>query len=113
MKVNVVMLIITFAIAALGAFGFYAGNSNETYRALITIGAGLSMFITLGGLLAFSSPHRGTANIKVTSALFFIALLIEHLVFSFTMVRLAPYVIITGILLLLYVLVCYAITRAL
>jgi hypothetical protein len=45
--------------------------------------------------------------------LFFIALLIEHLVFSFTAVKPAPYVIITGILLLVYVLICYVITRAL
>jgi len=113
MKINVVMLIISFAIAALVAFGFFTGNSSETYCALITIGAGLSFFVTLGGILAVSSPHGATVNLKVVSVLFFIALLIEHLVFSFASVLLAPYVIITGILLLLYVMISYAIIRAL
>jgi hypothetical protein len=113
MKINFIMLIIAFGIAALAAFGFYSGNSGETYRILIAIGSGLSFFIVLGGLLALSSPHGGTFNIKVTSILFFIAFLIEHLIFSFTVMRLAPYVIITGIMLLVYVLVSYAIIKAL
>jgi hypothetical protein len=113
MKINWFLTFIALAIAALAAFGFYSANVDETYRALITIGAGLSLFITLGGILALSSPNGGSLNIKVTSVLFFIALLIEHLVFGFTAIKLAPYVIITGILLLVYVLICYAITRAL
>ncbi|GHV33387.1 hypothetical protein AGMMS4952_25200 [Spirochaetia bacterium] len=45
--------------------------------------------------------------------MFFIALLVEHIIFSFAGVALTPYVIITGILLLLFVLISYAITRAL
>ncbi|GHT79980.1 hypothetical protein FACS1894130_10290 [Spirochaetia bacterium] len=113
MKVNVVLLLIAFAIAALAAFGFYAGNGDETYRWVITIGFGVGLFVTLGGIFALSSANGGTVNIKVTSVLFFIALLIENLVFSFTAVRLAPYIIITGILLLVYVLVVYGIYRAL
>ena len=112
MKINIVMLAITFGIAALAAFGFYSGNSGD-HRILFTIGSGLSFFIALGGVFALSSPHGGIAKIKVTSILFFIALLVEHLIFSFTVIRLAPYVIITGILLLLYVLICYAVIKAL
>ncbi|MDR2177776.1 MAG: hypothetical protein LBP20_07025 [Treponema sp.] len=114
MKVNPVLLVISFAIAALAAFGFYMGNAGETYRALIAAGAGFSFFATLGGLLAFRTDGGGASvNIKVVSALFFIAFLIEHLVFSFTAVRLTPYVIITGLLLLVYALICYALARAL
>jgi hypothetical protein len=113
MKINWVLAFISLAIAGLSAFGFYSGNSGESFRLLITVGSGVSFLITLCGLLALSSEHGGTVNIKVTSVLFFIALLVEHLVFSFTAIRLAPYIIITGILLLVYVLICYAITRAL
>jgi hypothetical protein len=114
MKVNPILLIIALAIAALAAFGFYSANDGEVYRWLITIGAGLSLFVTLGGFIAFSADGGGgTVNIKVTSVLFFIALLIEHIIFSFTGVAMAPYVIITGILLLLFVLISYAITGAL
>jgi hypothetical protein len=113
MKINPILLIIALAIAALGAFGFYAANGNETYRWLITIGSGLSLFITLGGLLALSAEGRTVVNIKVTSVLFFIGLLVEHIIFSVTALRLTPYVIITGILLLLFVLISYAVTKAL
>ena len=113
MKINLFLLLIALVIAALAAFGFYAANNEEVYRLLITIGAGLSLLITLGGVLALSSPNGGSLNIKITSVLFFIALLVEHLIFSFTAVKLAPYVIITGILLLLFVLIIYAINKAL
>jgi hypothetical protein len=113
MKINPFLLVIALGIAALGAFGFYAGNSGETYRLLFTIGSGLSLFVTLAGLLALSSPNGGTVNIKITSALFFTALLVEHLVFSFTGAALAPYVVVTGVLLLVFALIVYALTRAL
>jgi hypothetical protein len=114
MKVNPVLLVISLAMAALAAFGFYMGNEGETYRRLIAAGSGLSFFATLGGLLAFRAGGGGASvNIKIVSALFLIALLIDHLVFSFTAVRLTPYVIITGLLLLVYALICYAVTQAL
>jgi hypothetical protein len=114
MKINPVLLLIAFGIAALAAFGIYNGYSGETeYRWIITIGSGLTLFITLGGTLAFSSPHGGTANIKIVSVIFFVAFLLEHLIFVFSGVNFTPYVIITGILLLLYILIAYAITRAL
>jgi hypothetical protein len=113
MKINWVLALISLAIAGLIAFGFYSGNSDETYQLLITIGSGLSFLITLGGLLALSSLHGVTVNIKVTSILFFIGLLIEHIIFSFNGVKLAPYIIITGILIMVYMLVCYGIIRAL
>jgi hypothetical protein len=113
MKINWVLACISLAITGLIAFGFYSGTSNDPYQLLITIGSGLSFLITLGGLLALSSPHGGTVNLKVVSVLFFIGLLIEQIIFSFIGVKLAPYVIITGILIMVYVLVCYGITRAL
>jgi hypothetical protein len=114
MTVNPVLLVISLAIAALAAFGFDMGNAGETYCALIAAGSALSFFATLGGLLAFRADGAGASvNIKVVSALFITALLIEHLVFSFTAVKLTPYVIITGLLLLVYALICYALARAL
>jgi hypothetical protein len=114
MKVNPVMLAVTIGIAALVAFGFFAGNQGESYRWLITAGSAVAVLLTAGGLLALSPEGGGsTVNIKAASALFFILLLVEHLIFSFTAVKLAPYVVITGILLLLYIIVCYAVSKAL
>jgi len=113
MKINFITLIISIAIAGLIAFGVYAANNDETYRILITIGAGITVFITLGGLLAVSSPNGSTLNIKVVSVLFLIAFTLEHIIFSLAGVAMTPYIIITGILLLVYILICYSIFRAL
>lgn len=113
MKINFVMLIIVLAISALAAFGFYSVNSIENYRLLITFGSSISIFITLSGVLAFSSPHGSSVNIKVVSGVFFIVFLIEQIIFSFININLAPYVIITGILLLVYLIICYGIIKAL
>jgi hypothetical protein len=113
MKINVVLLLMALGIAALGAFGFFAGNGGEDYRLVLCIGSGISLFVTLGGIFALTVEHGGTVNIKVVSVLFLIALVVENLIFSFTVIRLAPYVIITGILLLVYALIVYAITRVL
>ena len=113
MKINSFMAIISVAIAALIGFGFFMANEGETYRILITIGSGLSLFVTLGGIIALSSPHGGTGNIRVVSGLFFAVLLVIHGIFSFITIKMAPYIIIVGLLMLIYILICYAITRAL
>jgi len=113
MKIDAIFAFISAGIAALVAFGIFMVNAGETYRILITVGSLLSLFVTLGGTLALSSPNGGTANIRVVSGLFFALLLVVHIVFSFVGVRLTPYVMITGILSLVYVLVCYSVVRAL
>ena len=113
MKVNAFLAFISASLAGLITFGIFVANAGDAYRVLVTVGAGLSLFVTLGGMTALSSPNGGTANLRVVSGLFFAVLLITHIVFSFVTVRLPPYVIITGILLLLYMLICYAIIRAL
>ncbi|MDR2049427.1 MAG: hypothetical protein LBP69_08215 [Treponema sp.] len=112
MKVNVVFLLIALAVSALAGYGFYAANDGELYRPVITIGGGLSLFIPLAGLLALNAGGRGGAvHIKVVSTLFFAVLLIEQAAFSFLALKLAPYIIITGILLLVYVLIGYALAH--
>jgi hypothetical protein len=114
MKINVFLIIICVAIAGLLTFGFFQATKGETYRILFTIGAFLSFFTTLGGLLAWKTPDGGSAtNVKIVSVLFFIVLLIEHIIFSIAGINLTAYVIITGIILILFVLIFYLILRAL
>ena len=60
-----------------------------------------------------TSSYRGSIlNIRFVSGVFVVALLIEHIVFSFIGVSFPPYVIITGVLLVLHILICYIIVRA-
>ena len=108
MSINIFLLFISLALSALGGYGFWAGANHL----LLTIGAGISFFVTLAGLLAVSLG-RGSANIKVLSVVFFILLLVDHLIFGFVPFHTAPYFIITGIVLLLYATLFYFITSSL
>jgi len=108
MKINWILVIVSLGIAALSGYGFYAGTSNL----FLTIGSGLFFFITLSGIFGVSFG-RGSANLKVLSAVFFIVSLIEHLLFGFIGFRTAPYIIITGILFLIYIMIFYAVAKSL
>jgi hypothetical protein len=113
MKINFVMLLIALAIAVLIGYGFYSGNKEEPYTWLITIASGVFGFVTLAGILAVGFEVRGsTGNIRAVSILFFAITLISNLVFSFVTLKLAPYVIINGIFLLLYILIGYGVVKA-
>jgi hypothetical protein len=115
MKINWVMLLISLAIAVLAAYGFYAWNNGESVQWLITIGSGLMLLVTLGGCLAVSSETRGLAgNIRIISLIFFIISIVSNCIFSvISEMNIPPYIIINGIILLLFVLISYAINRAL
>jgi uncharacterized protein with PQ loop repeat len=115
MKINPVMTLIALAIAALAAYGFYVWNNGEQGQWLITIGSGVTIFICLGGCLAVSGETRGLAgNIRVTSLVFLVIGIISHVIFSLVSgPGTAPYIIVNGIMLLLFVLIAYSTSRAL
>lgn len=114
MKINLVFAGIALAIAALAGYGFYSWNGGESYQWLISIGAGIMLFLTLGGSIAATLKNRGTANIRVLSVIFFIAAIISNIIFSFIpQINSASYIIANGILLLLYILITYSIYRSL
>ena len=114
MKINIVMLAIALAISALIAFGFYSGNSGEAYVWLITMASGIMAFVTLSGILAVNfTSHGSTGNIRGVSVLFLIASLVSNLIFSFLSLAFAPYIIVNGIISLLFILVAYGITNTL
>ena len=116
MKTNMTMLAVAGGIGALAGFGFYSGNSYSYYQLVFGIGAGLSMFVTLRGAIAIESAHSahglGT-NLRLVSILFLIVFLVKHIILSFVQIPFAPYVVITGILILVYLVICNGIKRAL
>jgi hypothetical protein len=116
MKINVVTLLVAFAVAALAGYGFYAANSAPGDMPLPTaLISGVVLFITLAGTISLGAKEgRGsTANLRVVSGLFFFIMLIEQIIFSVVSFRITPYIIVTGILLLVYVLISYAVGKAL
>lgn len=113
MKCNVFLTILSVLIAALIAYGFYAANNEEVYVLLLSIGAGVTSALTLTGLLGITTTGRtGGANIKALSAIFFLFFSISNLIFSFTAVKIAPYIIVNGILFILYLICVYGIVKS-
>jgi hypothetical protein len=116
MKINFVTLIIALAIAVLASYGFYYKNSGETFQLLITIGTGIFIFITLSGLIAVQSTggRGGVGNIRALSIVFLIIAIVSNIVFSFLLLTSpASYIVVNGILFLVYILIGYAVIRAL
>ena len=106
MRANIFLVAISVLISALSGYGFYAANAGEDFCFLLSIGSGLAAI----GIK--TNAGRGTVNFKIVSAIIFILLLISHLIFGFTAVRPAPYVIINGILILIYAIIEYGIVKS-
>jgi hypothetical protein len=115
MKINLVFLFIALAISALVGYGFFAWNGGEPYQLLVAIGSGLTIFLPLGGLLALSSSGRGiVGNIRALSVVFFLLEIIVNIIFSVVnMTAPTAYIIVNGILILVYILIVYVVSRAL
>jgi integral membrane sensor domain MASE1 len=113
MKISPVMLVVSFAISGLVAYGFYTANHGEASFWLITVGSGILCFTALSGILAVGFDVRGgTGNYRIVSALFLIISLISNVIFNFLSYTVASYIIVNGILFLLYIVIEYAIIKA-
>jgi hypothetical protein len=115
MKINVVFMFIALAIAALVGYGFFALKEGDSYQLLIAIGAGLGVFLPLSGTIALSSDSRGiVGNIRALSIVFLLVFVVSNIVFGFIkLVTPSAYIIVNGILLLVYILIGYAIAKTL
>ena len=114
MKFNAVTSLIALAIVALLAFGLYSWCRFAELNLLVAIFGGVACLLTLGTSLgiSFEQPRKST-NIKVLSSLFFTIFLISNVVFCCLASFSVPvYVIINGVLLLLWFLSCYGIAKA-
>lgn len=113
MKFNVFLTITAILVAGLIGYGFYSANAEEQFVWLLSCGSGISLGISLIGFLGISTQGKaGGANIKVLSSIFFILFLISNIVFSFTAIKVAPYIIINGILLIIYAIGTYEIIKS-
>ena len=115
MKINIVMLLIALAIAALAAYGFYTWNKEDNFQLLLTIGSGVMLFITFSGIIAVKAAggRGGVGNIRVLSIIFLIASIISNIIFSFiNLSSPAAYIITNGIIILIYILIGYTVFKA-
>jgi hypothetical protein len=116
MRISVIPFAVALAVAALAGYGFYAANGAEGDVPLANaLGGGIVLFVTLAGAIALGikEDKGGGSNIRLVSFVFFAVMLIEQIIFCFVPFSLAPYVTVTGILLMVYVLIAYGIGKAL
>lgn len=112
MKLDFIKTIIAIAISALIAYGFYVFNTNEN-KELLSIGSFVFFLVTSVLTIATNLKlPRTTSLIRTISVIFFFIALFSNIIFSFVNFREAVYIIVNGVLFLLFVLITYSITKA-
>lgn len=113
MKVKVVPTIIALGISTLLAYALYNICHTEGKELLLAIGGGLCLFLTLATCLGVRfEQSRTSANVAVVGAVFFVLMLISNALFAYLQFETHTYVIVNGILLLLFLLIAYLIAKA-
>jgi hypothetical protein len=112
MKVNFIKSIIAIAVSALIAYGFYSFHDSEN-KLLLSVGSfmfvAITLLLTIG--ISFDLPRTST-NVRTVSAIFFLVALASNIIFSFVSFSVPLYIILNGILILIYTLITYSITKA-
>ena len=112
MKINLVQTIIAIAVSLLISYGLYSFHSSEN-KILLSAGSfvflATALVMTIGA--SFELP-RTTTNIRVVSGIFFVIALISNMIFTFVNFSVPSYVIINGILILVFILNVYLINQA-
>ena len=112
MKINFVQTIIAIVLSLLIAYGLYSFHDSEN-KILLSTGSfvfiATTLVLSIG--ISFQLP-RTTINTKVISGIFFAVALISNLIFTFIKFTVPSYVIINGILLLVFILIAYLINKS-
>jgi hypothetical protein len=113
MKVNTFTSILSFGFAGLIAFflSFYVSGENKW---ILGIGSFLTLAISMAGTVSLSFDYdRTTMLTRTTSGVFFALLLVSQIIFLVMDVFLLPtYILVTGGMTILYVLIVYGISRS-
>lgn len=114
MKINIVLATIAVAISALIAYALYSWCGMDEAQLLIAIFGGATLCCTITTTLGISFERsRTTVNIKVVSGVFAMLFLISNIIFCCVTSFTYPlYVILNGLLLLMWILIIYSIHRA-
>ena len=111
-QVKFFQLIIAIALSALISFGFYSMDI-ESNKLLIAIGGFVFFAITLACTIGIQFETAGVStNVRVLSSIFFVVGLVSHIVFSFFSSSVPLYVIVNGIVILVYALIVNGLIKA-
>lgn len=102
------MILLSLGMSALAGYGLYSMNADNDNVWLITIMGGITIYSALVGVSSFRFGREGhSVNIRLVSSLFLIAFIADNLVFSILGLYVAPYIILTGLLLFVYAGIAY------
>lgn len=111
-NINVVPALLAFAASALIAYCFYTYADQEQTRLVVAIGGFLMVFGTLFGTMGFyAEPRRALTLVRIVSFISFVVLLISNIVFASCEFAIPVYIIVNGILAIIYVLSVYYLSR--
>lgn len=112
MKINPFLTIIALLFAALVSYALYSYCKSEELQWMITLLGGVSIFLSWAGTIAVSLPEqKKNINYKVTGSLFAIVITALQLVFTFSAVSMPTYIMCTGVLLLIWLMIAYAMVK--
>lgn len=116
MKIRVVSTLILAGISILAGYAFYAANVHDgnAGRWIMMVCSAVTLFVSLAGGFGIRYGARGSGvGIMVLSVIAAIVHLVINLVATFAPFRAAPYIIVSGIVLLIYIGIVYSMSKAL
>lgn len=112
MKIKAIPLIIVLGISAIISYALYSFCKSDN-ATLLAIFGGLMSFATLATTFGITIERQGkSVNIKVLSLVFFVLTLISNIIFANLAFTTPTYIIVNGLLLLIWLLIFYNISKA-
>jgi hypothetical protein len=112
MKINPFLTIIALLFAAIVSYALYSYCHAEALRWLITLFGGVSIFLAWAGTIAVSlTEKKRNVNFKVMNGLFATAITAMQLIFTFSAVSTPTYLLCSGVLLLVWLTLAYAMAK--
>jgi hypothetical protein len=112
MKINPFLSVLALLLAALIAYALYYYCKSEELVWALTIGGGISIFLPWAGTLGVSlEDKRMNVNFKVLNALCALIITSLQLFFAFHAPALPKYLLISGVVLILWLSIAYAMAR--
>ena len=112
MKINPFLTIISLLLAVLVSYALYSYCHNEELKWMLTLLGGVSIFLTWAGTLAVSLPEmKSNVNFKVLGGVCATIMTVMQIVFTFSAVTVPTYVLVTGVLLIIWLVIAYALAK--
>lgn len=112
MKANIFLSCISVLLALLLAYWTFSIAKGQENDIVCGVCSGVCFVATLLPMLAIRyDSGRQTTNLRILSMLFFVVFLISHFCFASLGIRMPYYVIVNGLVLLIFIALLYTISK--